>query len=381
MCRKLFLSFVVMAVLLIVSCKLFDKEDPKPIEVYGCMDSTATNYNPEATIDDGSCDYCKEGSSFILLSTDGGVNWDMRCLKDEIGRVTDISMVDSNNIWLCTYANTNVNILNSQILHTFDGGITWEEQYSYDNSVLGQISFEYIEMFDINNGIALANDGNNKIPVFLKTVDGGTNWVQTTTDAIGISGDIWRRVDFVDVNTGYFYESIVNPQKLYKTTNSGRTWNVTNFTGQAQVLKFYSKDIGIILTYSKAYRTLDGGETWSTIDTTHIGWGIDIEFAPDDPSKVWFLKSADSGLNFYSSPDTGQTWQSCFNSIDIYKMMTISNTKVMLISDGLILIDQSDCQDYESAFLPNELNGIEIGFEHNFDCADDNTIVIPGLIY
>ena len=27
------------------------------IEVYGCRDSTATNYNSEATIDDGSCDY------------------------------------------------------------------------------------------------------------------------------------------------------------------------------------------------------------------------------------------------------------------------------------------------------------------------------------
>ena len=34
---------IAIAVILIISCKLFEKEEPKPIEVYGCMDSTATN--------------------------------------------------------------------------------------------------------------------------------------------------------------------------------------------------------------------------------------------------------------------------------------------------------------------------------------------------
>ena len=36
--------------------------------VYGCTDETASNYNAEATIDDGGCIFCEEGSEDIVLS-------------------------------------------------------------------------------------------------------------------------------------------------------------------------------------------------------------------------------------------------------------------------------------------------------------------------
>lgn len=377
MSKNILLCVAFLIIGLTSSCKLCE-EEPKPVEIYGCTDPVANNYNPEATIDDGSCYNCERGSAGILLTTDGGNNWNIRCSQEKVGSISDISIVDSNNIWLCTYPNDN--IANAQILYTSNGGRTWEQQYLFDSTPSTFMSFEYIEMFDLNNGIALANDWNNRIPMFLKTTDGGENWVRTTTEAIGISGDIWRRVDFVDVNNGYFYESGINPQKLYKTTNSGITWTETNFEGQAQVLKFFNKEIGIVLYGNKTYRTLDGGETWATIDTTHIGWGIDIEFAPDDPSKVWFLKH-DNSMDFYFSADTGKTWQKCLSSIYIFPAMTVSQSKVMLIGNELNIINQSDCQDIETIMLPNEHNGIKIGFEHNFDSADDNTIVIPGLIY
>jgi hypothetical protein len=31
-------------------------------DVEGCMDDTACNYNPDATVDDGSCEYCDLGN-------------------------------------------------------------------------------------------------------------------------------------------------------------------------------------------------------------------------------------------------------------------------------------------------------------------------------
>ena len=76
---------------LIFSCK---KEDDAPTtntsaEVEGCMDSLATNHSPEATIDDGSCEYppsvLKLSSITInaIPMTNNGSNWDVGILGSE----------------------------------------------------------------------------------------------------------------------------------------------------------------------------------------------------------------------------------------------------------------------------------------------------------
>lgn len=369
MTKNILLIIIILMISAIYSCKISKKSEP--IDVYGCMDSTAANYNPDATIDDGSCDYCSEGSSFILLSTDGGSNWSIRCLQEEIGRVSDISIIDSNNIWLCTYPN--IDIPFSQIMRTSNGGITWEEQYYFDSVDPVFITFEYIKMFDINNGLALANDWNNLVPMFLKTTDGGDNWIQTTSEAIGISGDIWRRVDFVDINIGYFFESIVNPQKLYKTTDSGNTWQETNFDGYAQVLKFYNEDIGIIANWNKIYRTLDGGNNWTQTDSLERGWGIDIEFAQNDPSKVWLLAD---GL-FFSS-DTGFTWDLCIDKRAGAIQWSNSSLWVYNLNRYLRKVDINDCANYVEYVLPEYSQGNLI-LGDDFDIVGD-IIVIPGQI-
>ena len=75
---------------LIFACK---KEDDKPntstttnTEVEGCMDELATNYNPEATEDDGSCEYLPTElklSSITVNSmpmTNNGSSWDVGIL-------------------------------------------------------------------------------------------------------------------------------------------------------------------------------------------------------------------------------------------------------------------------------------------------------------
>ena len=38
-----------------------DSTDTDDMQVYGCTDSTALNYNPKATIDDGSCEFSSYG--------------------------------------------------------------------------------------------------------------------------------------------------------------------------------------------------------------------------------------------------------------------------------------------------------------------------------
>jgi hypothetical protein len=78
---------------LIFACK---KEDDKPntntttpTVVEGCIDSTATNYNSEATVDDESCEYPPSAlklSSITIHSmpmTNNGSNWDIGLFGSE----------------------------------------------------------------------------------------------------------------------------------------------------------------------------------------------------------------------------------------------------------------------------------------------------------
>ena len=49
--------------------------------------------------------------------------------------------------------------------------------------------------------------------------------------------------------------------------------------------------------------TFDGGQTWESSQYDSLGWALDIEFIPGNPSNVW------CGLESVSlSSDTGRTW-------------------------------------------------------------------------
>jgi len=280
-----------------VSCKLFESKEK---EVLGCTDEAAQNYDPDATKDDGSCDYCtgELGESFLLLIYDGGQTWEKKCFDIPVGEITDISIADSNNIWIVTKTSTLVD--KAQILHSANGGYTWVEQYEDTNN---NDFFNYIEMFDSNNGIAMG-DGKDNFPLFLKTTDGGQTWIKTANSQLGFSSDTWRKIDFVDINTGYYKGAIPSTWgNLYKTTDSGYTWSVVNFPDSTHVgvLKFYNSNVGLTSGfYNDIQRTQDGGNTWDTVNPNWDGqsWAFDIGFHPTNPNKVWL--SAGDGNLYYS---------------------------------------------------------------------------------
>ncbi|GAB4297890.1 MAG: hypothetical protein Kow0098_22530 [Ignavibacteriaceae bacterium] len=53
--------------------------------------------------------------------------------------------------------------------------------------------------------------------VFLKTTDGGDNWILVNQNTFGgWASHMWRDIDFVNPLVGYFCAYGVNPRKLYK---------------------------------------------------------------------------------------------------------------------------------------------------------------------
>jgi len=262
-----------------------------------------------------------------FLTKDGGNSWDLIPIPNQWGAV-DVSIVDSNFIWACTG--------DGEIFATIDGGQNWTLQF-YDST---QTQFmNYIEMFDLNNGIAMG-DGlthADSPAVFLKTIDGGSTWISTNDSAFGaISYYTWRMLDFVNPDTGYFFETGVAPYKMYRTMDGGYSWSVTGFSGFPGVIKFYNSNIGLAIEFpgpSRIYRTLNGAVSWEYFSYPE-DFGSDIDFIPGDVSKVWSC-----GDKLYFSQDTGKTWTEDSSVGNIFGrdiVFTDENHGWLLCDDGLL---------------------------------------------
>ncbi len=209
----------------------------------------------------------------------------------------DISIVDSAHIW---------SVSDTCIYATSDGGATWQKQF-VDTSVA--FYMDYIRMFDLNNGVAVGDARAGKPMPILRTTDGGAHWTNTNTASlIGmVSGDEWRRIDFVSPSVGYIYTSGTGiVQGIYKTTDGGMNWSSVLPIKGIELLKFYNDQIGLAANGGyRFYRTTNGGASWDTlVDLNGAGWSNDIEFLPGNPACVWYTNYN----KLFFSEDTGRTW-------------------------------------------------------------------------
>jgi photosystem II stability/assembly factor-like uncharacterized protein len=243
--------------------------------------------------------------------------------------IVDIEMVDEQTI---IYGSTN-----GMIYKSTDGGNTWSQKF-FNSSLTTFIN--YVKMFDADKGIAMGDALSGGLPaVFIKTTDGGESWVSINNNAFGgYSGDTWRRIDFTDEHTGYFYESGINPQALYKTTDGGSSWNIVDSYPLVALINFYDDQIGLfaIIPEYIVYRTVDGAISWSPSSLVFPAWLGDFEFLPDDPSKIWFASKS----KLYFSDDTAATFQEQFissESIYIRDIHCVDEKTVWLLADnGLV---------------------------------------------
>jgi len=126
--------------------------------------------------------------------------------------------------------------------------------------------------------------------------------------------NIWRNVDFINTNTGYF---ILFNGPLYKTSNGGGFWWSINSNLNMLVIKAF--DVNILLGVDQyiIHRTTNGGQSWESNQSNLLDFGFDIEFLPEDPSRVWYISS-----RVCFSSDTGRSWVEEF-SLNNHNFMDI----------------------------------------------------------
>jgi len=158
----------------------------------------------------------------LLHSIDGGETWVKQDSIPPYSFPTSLPLrgvhfIDPDNGWVVGGSMApSSGYIYCFIMNTNDGGITWEEQINYSNihSPLNSVCFT-----DNNNGWAiggLTQAWPGYESIILHTINGGDTWEE---QICGIT-EVWKSVCFTDAETGW----IVGGSTILHTTDGGYTW-------------------------------------------------------------------------------------------------------------------------------------------------------------
>ncbi|WP_456440336.1 YCF48-related protein [Psychroserpens sp.] len=222
-------------------------------------------------------------------------------------RFEDMQFVDTEVGWVVDGG--------GQILKTINGGINWNQQYYNSDHY-----FRSVEFYDENIGFAGTLANGNPTTTLLKTIDGGTNWVDISSNLPVNVGGICG-MHMVDENTIFITGLFYADAYIMKSIDQGETWTYTDMGNLCNALvDVYFKDENIGYASGQSdqdtglrgiiVRTIDGGQTWNT-----------VVLGEDSNERIWKIQELNDSVmygsveahtdtpEYYKSIDGGQTWQ------------------------------------------------------------------------
>ena len=267
-----------------------------------------------------------EGNQFVNTlrkTTNGGMNWFVQ--SHPLTRLLSIEFVDANTGYGIGYPNT---------MYTTNGGNNW--------SIL-QAGSEGADVKALNSNSAVIAGGYNFIA---KTTNSGINWNNISKK---INTDML--VKFFDQNTGY----ISGVRGIFaKSFDGGNTWTKMPIgTLEKLELCFLNLNTGWLLSGDrKVYKTTNAGINWSITNLNTTQQLFNIYFA--DQNKGWI--SGDSGTILYSS-NSGSNWSTLNTAVHskILKTVQFSNQNLAAITmDSIILVSTNMGINWSENYIPEE---------------------------
>ena len=255
----------------------------------------------------------------LYKTTNGGANWDViNGVTNPVGGF--YYFVDALNGWMFGASITTIG-MNTDILHTTDGGLSWTTQATNVGSV------KAIYFSDVLHGWVVGRNA-----LLMKTVDGGANWT-TLSNTNQNPAAQFRSVYALNSNVCYFGSSVSGSSGEYvlKTTNGGNSWTTMQVPFQYSVFNvvFWDENNGWI--------SGDYGEIAHYSNNTGI----------QNPL------SNDKSLSIYPNP--------AVDFINIKSESEISNAKIYDISGNCVLDNKSeDGNRIDVRMLPTGIYFIKI---------------------
>lgn len=269
-------------------------------------------------------------SGIIFHTTNGGKTWIKQQSNTKL-QLRDIQFTNRKNGWIfggdLIEKNTFDRKIHNVLLHTKDGGMSWQKKEIPLPNIYWELNF-----LDSENGWLLGWETNSfGQSIVAHTTDGGKSWksykVPKAEDDSG--GASIKTVSFVSPNEGWAAGDLT----IRHTTDGGITWNI-QYVKPFRSEKYYrfrwvqfvdsqtgwaggamSGEMG---NFTGIIRTTDGGKTWSesileqSLNGLHFlnsttGVGVGYEFVSAD------LNRQHSSLNsegiIMLTTDGGSTWK------------------------------------------------------------------------
>jgi len=217
----------------------------------------------------------------LLHTTDGGITWNF------------VETPNTDEAWMIHFPTNETGFVycsDNQIIKTSNAGNNWSILYLQD-SIGGRMHF-----INQDTGFMCSYHG-----YFSKTFDGGETWSSTKiNDSIN-----FRTIFFLDSNEGW----IAGNFGFYAhTTDGGQSWLTGSVEAYNPTKIYFIDNLHGFITTSQGYlyKTDDGGVTWDEMSGFEFSL-IDIVFV--DSQKGWIINDNNT---VYLSNDGGETWNPDF---------------------------------------------------------------------
>lgn len=219
----------------------------------------------------------------------------------------DIFFINDNTGWIVSDRDFATKL--PVILKTTDGGVTWFQQ---NHDVFDKFLYS-VFFIDENRGY-VGGSGD----LLLSTTDGGDTWVSST---VGSSGGSVKDIYFANESTGWLRLSKSSNAQILYTNDGGTTWKeVLKVSKDLYSMSFAGLNVGVAAGKSKddMYYTTDG-VTWSLGESENYG---DYIYTKTNCNALYMVTenfvygvgwgSASAGLQpsiLIKSTNGGKTWK------------------------------------------------------------------------
>ncbi len=230
-----------------------------------------------------------DNTAVILHTRDGGKTWEEQGDTTQWTAGNDISAVDDSTAWAALGGNDT-----GAILHTTDGGANWRVQplpVGINEPVKGIKGLSRSKAWAVTLGGTV-----------MRTLDGGQTWVVVPHEGATI-----KQVNRIDVKGDDIYIADVGSGEMgmIHSADSGWTWRQEYLPGVdpkpgcgPMCVSIVSAQVAWAATRPEAniYRTVDGGSSWH-LDAPNVSGPNDIDdICAPDADTVWAVQNI-SGQN------------------------------------------------------------------------------------